>query len=173
MLASIRSAIAEYLTTQTAGSQYISQVFAAPPVLTTEQYLQLPTNPTNTGAIVTIYLESASHSLITLGGQQNGIYKAAYNAKLVLTVMGLTGDAIAAQNLMDNAMDELTQIIMSNKQANTPSAIFTWGLGDGVSADDITIDMELPNTITLQTVEIWGTLGIVVLEMIQGGVSIG
>lgn len=175
MIATIRAAVAAWLETEEAGSDYVSAVYATPPRIVSGTEFEAPGLPTSgAGAVVFVYIETGNQQLITMGGPTSGVYSGQYTCHLIVAAQDATGNTAHAQKVMDETMGELTRAIMANRTANTTDGtVFMWGLGprDG-SGVDIAVQMELPRTYALRSVLIWGTLTVTVQELTQQGATI-
>lgn len=159
---SVRSSIAAYFTDQLPVMPAVATVTAAPPPLTPAGVFVGATDLQGAGLF--LWLSDANTELIAIPST----YDQQYTLSLILLVLDVEGDAVAAQNLMDQAIDQVTQAIMASRTANDPTVIFEWGLGQRVSgSQDITVTMDLPTIVGTTNVEIRARIDVLVHQLTQ------
>jgi hypothetical protein len=94
-------------------------------------------------------------------------YADQFTCDLIVLTLDPSGNAVNAQTISDNALDELKRLIKSNRTANAANVIFTWGVGPALAAGhpDIMISQDLPELVGKTSVLIPASIKVVVNDL--------
>jgi len=94
-------------------------------------------------------------------------YADQFVCELIVLVLDPSGDAVNAQVIADNALDELRAIIKFNRTANAANVVFVWGVGDlkQAGSTDIMVAQDLPVTLQGTAVMVAGSVTAQVIEL--------
>ena len=163
----VRSTIASYFDGLITAGNLPGVASFSPAPLTIDSAGDFVTGNTNDcGAW--LYFPDGNTQLISIGGPTAGVFCYQLHTTIILGAVSTDGDALDAQNQIDQAMSSITAAIITDRNAGNADVIFQWGFGDaGGSQPDITWNMELPWAPNLAAVWVFGTINFSTLAVKQ------
>ena len=168
--ATIRTAIATFLQDALANGSLpsIASVSAAPQAINSSQVFANLANTSSgsepgIGAVVWVYLSDSISQLYAPPVN----YADQFTCDLIVLTLDPSGNAINAQTISDNALDELKRLIKTNRTANSANTIFTWGVGPALNAGhpDISISQDLPELVGKTAILVPASIKVVVNDL--------
>jgi hypothetical protein len=168
--ATIRAAIGDYLVAQqTAGNLgSVASISPAPQALNSaDVFANLAESSAGdapgVGAAVWIYLQTSDSTLYAAPTN----YADLFSCELIVLALDTSGDAVNAQAIADNALDELRAMVKASRTVNAPDVVFVWGVGDLSKAGslDIHVAQDLPTLVGSTTAVL--VAGSVTVNVIQ------
>ena len=167
--ATVRAAIVDYLqaaSTTTPGLQVVGQVFAHPPLFTSEAtFFQNSWSGKSQGALIYVFLEEQFEQRIRLIGNQLGGKMRTYKVKLICFLRSTLVNAQDVDAANDTFLDALVLAIQENRQPGGAATVFQWGEGDEVGGIDIHVTAGWPRTIRAQIKQVYSVVEVLAIEM--------